>query len=488
MLMTLIMKELKSLILGPKFVTTFAVCSILFLLSVYVGIREYNAAVRQYDTARRLTEQEIQEATSWGMAENRLHRAPDPMQIFVAGTQNDIGRLSAITPSAPVKLTNSVYADDPIYAVFRFIDAAFIIQVVFSLFAILFTYNAINGERETGTLQLTFANDISRVQYVVGKAAGSWLGLMVPLAIPLLLAVLMVRLSVNSLTIDYWLRLGMFLGISVLFFTFFVAFGILISTLTKRSSVSFMICLVCWVMFVLIIPRTGIMAAGQATPVPSVAETEGVRDSYAKDCWAEYMKDMEVRWQERSADLGTMTKEERKIYQDSHEQQWMDEEEKARKIVEEKIDKFATSLREDLRNREQAQQRLGFGLARISPAAEYQLAAMSLAGTGIDLKSRYEDAMQRYRTAFIAFREKKLKESGGFGGIRITVDSDRGFSLKTGREQGTLDVGEMPTFEPPHVEFAEAASPALLDTGLLAVFTVIAFAAAFVAFLRYDVR
>ena len=166
----------------------------------------------------------------------------------------------------------------------------------------------------------------------------------------------------------------------------------------------------------------------------------------------------------------------------------MEEEDKARKGVEQDIDKFATSLREDLRNREQSQQRLAYTLSRISPASAFQLAAMSIAGTGIDLKTRYEDAMQAYRTMFVAFREKKQKESGGFGGIRIRVDTDRGFSFQAGRDQGSLDVNEMPKFTPPRIQFAEAVNPALLDAGLLAGCTVIAFAAAFVAFFRYDIR
>ena len=156
MLWSLIQKELKAIILSPKFTATFAVCSILMLLSVYIGINEYKANVKQYDTTRNLVEQDRQDKTNWFQVRDVALRKPDPMQIFSAGLNNDIGRWSSIDSHDPIELKGSNYSNDPIYAVFRFIDFTFIVQVVLSLFAILFTYDAINGEREGGTLQLVF--------------------------------------------------------------------------------------------------------------------------------------------------------------------------------------------------------------------------------------------------------------------------------------------------------------------------------------------
>ena len=55
MLSTLINKELKSIIQSPKFVGSFAVCSVLILLSVYIGIVEYRTAVAQHEAAGNLS-------------------------------------------------------------------------------------------------------------------------------------------------------------------------------------------------------------------------------------------------------------------------------------------------------------------------------------------------------------------------------------------------------------------------------------------------
>jgi len=148
MLSTLINKELRAILLSPKFTATFAVCSILLLLSVFTGVREYKAAVSQYESSVQLNETQLQEQSSWAQVNDRAHRKPDPMQIFVSGLNYDIGRWSHIIRNESIQLRHSVYTDDPIFALFRFIDFGFIVLFVLSLFAILFTYDSVNGERD----------------------------------------------------------------------------------------------------------------------------------------------------------------------------------------------------------------------------------------------------------------------------------------------------------------------------------------------------
>ena len=488
MLSTLITKELKSILLSPKFPATFGACSVLILLSIFVGLREYKASVAETASARALVDQEQREATSWTGVGNTVFRDPDPMQVFVAGLQNDIGRLSDVSSFAGIRLTHSIYSDDPIFAVFRFIDFAFIVQVVLSLFAILFTYDAINGERESGTLALTLSTAVPRAKYIAGKLTGAWLGLVLPITIPVLLGVLLVITAGVPFDGAHWVRLGWLMGASLLYFTFFIVLGVLISSFTGTSSVSFLFSLVSWIALVLIIPRAGIMAAGQLVPAPTDAELDGQVAAYAKGRWAQHNEQMEQRWIERSKATAGMNNEDREAYQEQHQWGWLEEDEAARKEVQMDIDRQTAKFQEDMRNRKQAQVRLGLGLSRISPASAFQLAAMQLAGTDIDMKTRCENAMQVYRQSFLAYRDKKQQEAGGFGGIRITMDSQRGFSFQAPRDNAALNLSDMPRFKAPEIALPDYITPALIDIGLLTVFSIIAFAGAFVGFLRYDVR
>jgi len=484
MLATLIQKELKAIILSPKFVATFAVCSVLLLLSVYTGVREYRASVEQWEAAVQLVDQQAREAGGWHGFSYKTLRKPDPMQIFVSGLSNDVGRWSDISTSNSVKLRNSSYSDDPIYAVFRFVDFTFIVQIVLSLFAILFTYDAVNGERESGTLKLIFSNGVPRAKYLVAKCCGAWLGLVVPISIPVLLSLLIVMLYKVPLTGMHWAKLISLIGVSLLFFSLFVVLGVWMSTLTRRSSVSFLISLVLWVSFVLILPRAGVMAAGQMVHVPRVAEIEGQRDGYAKDLWGEHYKEMEARWTEANCG-GTGDGDH------SDEAMWarMQEEDSLRRGVEKRIEEYEVKLLEDLRRKKRGQERLAFTLARISPVSAYQLAAMSLAGTDITLKSRYEEAMSDYRERLNEYVQQKQAESGDMGGfLSIQIDSESGVSIGTGRDNAGLDVSDMPRFDPPYVTLAESGAPIIPDVGILVLGILVSFLGSFIAFLRYDVR
>lgn len=488
MLSTIITHELKNILFSPKFLVTFMIVSLLLLLSVGVGIGQYQQSVRQYETTTQLVQQEMREARGWMSLHYTILRKPEPMQIFVSGVGNDIGRMSAISTFQGVKLSHSTFSDDPIYAVFRFVDFAFIVTVVFSLFAILFTYDAINGEAERGTLQLTFANAVPRAQYIVGKFAGAWLGLIIPLSIPMMISMLLLMLWNVPMDRESWMALSLLFGAALLYVTFFISFGIFLSATTKRSSVSFLYSLVAWVCLVFIIPRTGATLAGHLVTVPSVAETESARDAYSKDRWTQYEGTMESTWKARNAPLQGMSKEDREAYRDSKMWEWMEEDDQNRKQVQIDIDEQAKRLNEDLRNRKAEQERLAFSLSRISPASSFQLAAMNLAGTDITLKTRYEDALNVYRPEFNDYKEKKSKENGNSGGFRIEVNSDTGVSIDTGREKGVLDITDMPQFTYPVHTIHDAMNAAAIDFGLLGFFSLMAFAGAFLKFLRYDVR
>ena len=487
MLTTLILKELKSVLLSPKFPVTFAVASILTLLSVFVGIREYQAESNQYFAANELVRQEMREARNWMMLGNRIYREPDPMHIFVSGVHNDIGRVSSISSWQPVKLVNSAYSDDPIFALFRFIDFSFIAQVVLTLLAILFTYDAINGERESGTLQLMLSNAVPRAQIIMAKFVGSWLGLVIPLSLPVVLSIVLLFVFSVPMNAEHWIRLALLMVASALLFTFFVAFGILVSTLTRRSNMSFLICLVGWIAAVLIIPRFGIMVAGQMVTVPTVSEIESQQDTFAKNAWDSHMKVMSEKWRKRSESLEGLNEKDRKTKREEMEWAWAEEDRNDRNKLQNEIDENAKRLTEDLRNKKFTQERLAFALSRFSPVSAYQLASMTLAWTDINLKTRYEDKLNAFRTTFNQYKDQKQRESGATGGIRISVDSKTGIKIDTGREIA-LDLAGLPQYTYSRPDLGESVAPVIVDFGLMALYSLLAFAASFVMFLRYDVR
>ncbi|MBN2319182.1 MAG: ABC transporter permease subunit [Acidobacteria bacterium] len=494
MLSTIILKELKSIISSPKFVITFAACSIMILLSVWVGIEDYRTGVARTDAALDINYQ-ILKTRTWSAISTQAFRYPDPMQIFVSGVHNDVGRLSDIREYDEVKLRNSVFSDDTIFAVFRLVDFAFIVQIVLSLLAILFTYDAINGEREEGTLQLTFSNPVPRAKFILGKLIGSWLGLVIPLLIPILLSILLILLMQIPMTPLHWQNLGGLLLVSLLYFTFFIALGLLTSALARRSATSFLIALVVWVFFVFIIPRAGVMAAGQFVDVPGVAEIDSRKAAFSKEQSDRLNEEMMKRSMERWKRLAAMSPEEREVNSKKLSEEYSREMDKLREERDVERAEYSSRLNEDRRNRQAYQERLGFILSRFSPASAFRLAAMNLASTDILLKSRAEDAMKDFRSKLLVLAEEKTRQEdqGGLAGRGIRIMSRK---KDDGKVSLQIDMGDPPTMDPADVpvfresprDFNETASGTLVDIGLLAVYSIVAFSITFAAFLRYDVR
>ncbi|MEQ9310038.1 MAG: ABC transporter permease subunit [Balneolaceae bacterium] len=488
MLSILIQKELKNILLSPKFTATFLVCSILIIISVFIGINEYENAVTQFEINQQIAQQDIAQSSSWGTVRNIVHREPTPMQILVSGLHFDVGRLSGISSFSDVKLTRSPYSDETLFAIFRFIDFAFIVQVVLSLFAILFTYDAINGERENGTLKLAFANSVSRVTYLVAKFTGIWLGLIVPLLVPILIGLLLVLLFKVPVSGSHWISIFGLISLSIMYITFFIGIGILVSAITRKSSLSFLLLLVIWIGGVLILPRMGVMAAGQLVEIESVAQIEAKQEAFQQARWNRYSEQLSKVWQSREQEMEGMSEGERRTYRDNKEWEWLEVDDALRKQIQTDIVDNNRKLYEEVQNKKIVLQNLAFSLARISPVSSYQLAVMNISGTDIGMKSRYEESMRNYKDAFVTYAEKKQEETGDTGGFRIEVDSNEGVKLDFGRNDQTLDTSDLPRYEAPLVLASNTFGNSILDFGLLAIFIILSFGGSFIAFLRYDMR
>ena len=60
------------------------------------------------------------------------------------------------------------------------LDFLFVVSTVFSLLALLFTFDAVAGEREAGTLRITLANALPRDLFLWSKLIGGYIVFVVP--------------------------------------------------------------------------------------------------------------------------------------------------------------------------------------------------------------------------------------------------------------------------------------------------------------------
>ncbi len=477
-------RELRDHLQSTRFLVAASVSALLIILSIWFGIAHYKARLAQHEQAAQMMLDLASEQTNWMMVSAAAFRKPDPMEILSIGVSSDIGRYSEIGPWRNIRLVRSEYSDDPMLAVFQFLDPTFIVMIVLSLIAILFTYNAVNGEKEGGTLKLAFANKLSRADFILGKLAGSWLAIIAPVIISFLVGALLLIVLGIDMTASHWGRYAFFVLAAILYTMCFMLIGVFVSTLTHRSSVSFLILLVVWITAVLIVPKAATMLAGQAMPVPTADEIESRLTSYSAQARNEFFADMQRSMRERFRAVESMKPDERDQYFAQNRAKWMQENDEKRKVMDQKIADYSSRLFEDYYNQKSGQELLAFSLSKFSPASQFQLASMKLSGTDTGLKRRYEDAMKNYKTQYGKFIEQK---GGGFG-MRFSFGRGSASSSGPGQSSSKINVSEMPRFQDPVYSFGEAVSSSLFDLGLIMLVNTLAFACAFVAFLKFDMR
>ncbi len=468
MLRLIIEKEIRELIGSTKFVVSFAVCSVLIILSFYTGSKNYSASLVQYEAAKRENIRQMEGLTDWlNVRNHRIFLPPQPLATLVGGISNDVGRTVLIQGRGELEVDDSRYNDELVFALFRFLDLEFIFQIVLSLFAVVVMYDAINGEKERGTLRLSFANPVPKDTYILGKLTGSFLALSIPLLIPLLLGCLILPAGGIHLTSAEWMRLALIIVSGLLYLGVFLTLSVFVSAATQRSSSSFLLLLVVWIFSVLIIPRASVLLAGRAVDVPSVDEVASQKNRYSNQLWKEDRTAM--------ANFKSTSPEPMKQMEDFQKmmQNQTDEREK-------KMDEFSGRLNEDRANRQAEQERLALTIARLSPSAVFSLAATSLAGTSLDLKDHFRREATAYQSVYASFmKEKTGMIPGGRMMMRIQVG---------GEEPKPINPTEMPAFVYHPLQLSDVLSGSMINMGILIVFNILFLIGAYVAFLRYDVR
>jgi ABC-type transport system involved in multi-copper enzyme maturation permease subunit len=468
MLRDIIRKEILDNITSPKFVFTFLLCTILILLSVYTGVANYRAEKKEHTASIALNKKNlesqpnIQSLMGIGV---KVSKPPQVLGTVVTGVEEAVGRVAPVNVASDPNLVDSKYGSNPVFAVFGSLDLMFIVKIVLSLFAILFTYDAIVGEKEKGTLKLALSNDLPRDRLILGKAIGGYISLLLPLLVPLLLSLLFLLIVPDvSLGGQDWARLLLIFLMFFLYLSVFFSLGLFVSARTQRSSTSFLVLLFAWVLIVMVIPKAAVIVAGQVKPIPSVHEITAKKDAFLQQVQSEGQKTA-LEWVGKNR---AGAEKDPKAFQDKYLKYIQD----LNLELTGKIDENNAALERDYQQRKRAQQSLAVNLSRISPASALTFGSMTLARTGIDEYDRFLASVRAYKPIYSKWANSKLAE---------------GINMQTG-EMGRIKIDDMPQ----HVYQPEWLSRSLVrtipDFALLVVMIIGFFVGAYVSFLRYDVR
>ncbi len=333
------------------------------------------------------------------------------------------------------------------------VDWGFIIGYVLSLLALLFTFDALSGERERGTLRLMLANSIPRHTVLISKFLGALLSISIPFTLAVLVNLLLIS-TANTvhLTMEAWGRLGIIFCLALLYTSLFLALGLLVSARVQRSSVSLMILLLTWVTFVAFMPSTLASIASSFSPAVSFNKYWKQRNPVQEDLWDKYD---EWIWSDELDDRTLRGKSDFYTENAERRERWQEEQLKYRS----------------------SQVHRARAITSISPATLLQHLIEAFAGTGFERHLQFVGNTQHYA--------RQLRE--------FIVDTDRGdpeslhiINVREGMSQKPVSPAAVPKFEDTF-DLNEDFNTRAMELLLLTLFVVVLLAGAYLAFVRVEV-
>ncbi|HUU20729.1 MAG TPA: ABC transporter permease subunit [Sedimentisphaerales bacterium] len=490
MLKTIIAREFLDNILNLRFMIGLVLCLIITVACIVILAHDYRQELADYNHRVNLQEEFLSKfaLANWINQMMPGQKPPERFRPLIIGISGDESLGS--------------FDDNPLPILFPHLDFLFIVTIIMSLLAILFSYDAVTGERQRGTLRLVISNSISRTTILFGKFIGGTASLLIPFILSLLVGVLYINLNPNiQWDSSAWVELALLTAASITFITVFYLLGLMVSTWSRYSAVSILNCLFLWVLLILVIPNVCPYISAQLRRVPSIRELER-RGEEIKRAWIEAgpPREKEVVEQFRGK-YGRLFSQFEALGFGKVQEEQSDNPEKVEKLAaadpqfkamvdafrgelarvgQERrtaLNKAMLKLGADLNTKAAAQTRLAKNLAGISPLADFVYVARDLTGTGLRSLKYFGESKREYRWRFREYAS----------GVETAVEATHK-NEPTPEGGWFLDLRDHPRFAFKEEALKDKLGEVLPYWGILVLFNVVFFVAAFAGFMRYDVR
>ncbi len=401
MLRTLLQKEIMHHILSVRFVALLVMCLLLVPLTLSINYRNYQQDLVDYQEAVKLANIEEKTVNPKMSLEpeievSKLFLKPTPLSVFAKGLGDSLPSYFGITRNGITQGPPSTFSS-PLSQLLGHLDFLFVVGTVFSLLALLFTFDAVAGEREAGTIRITLSNAVPRDLFLWSKLIGGYLVFVVPFLVSFLFGLLLLVWQGFPLgESDIFPRVLSLTLVSLLYIGVFFAIGTVISTYLDSAKTALIVVFTVWVFAVLITPRVGFLAAKVIAPTRTsqsiYMEKKAIRDNFDVALQAEKMKIiMETPAEEMSA-AGHVARVIAGDVLNEVDERMKPLEEEYRQKFQEQADK----LDRDYKRETARQEQVGETLSRITPTSSLIYLATNLTQTGKRKRSNYFQAGERY--------------------------------------------------------------------------------------------
>ena len=471
MLLTLIQKEMMHHILSVRFVALLLMCLLLIPLTLSINYRSYRQDLVDYQEAVKLANIEEKTVNPKMPLEpeievSKLFLKPTPLSVFANGLGEALPSYLGMTRNGIIHGAPTLVSDSLSYLLGH-LDYLFLVGTVFSLLALLFTFDAVAGEREAGTLRITLANSLPRDLFLWSKLIGGYLVFIVPFLVSFLFGLLVLVWQGFPLgEPEIFPRVLSLTLVSLLYIAVFFAIGTVISTYLDNSKTALIVAFTVWVFAVLITPRVGFLAAKFIAPTQTsqsvYLEKTALRENFNTELEERKKEIHQEFWKDRP--------------QSSFEEQiagGLEMDKQVQPLEEEFRQKFKDSADKIDRRYKQGkaqQEEVGETLSRITPTSPLIYVATNLTQTGKTKRNNYFQAGDRYYDALDEDLFSKV------------VDH---ISMRTMTSEDTVQITQPPRLET--ATLGETFRQSAVDVLLLCFFAVALTTVAFLKFFRSDI-
>jgi ABC-type transport system involved in multi-copper enzyme maturation permease subunit len=472
-------KELLEGFITRRFPAVLILCLIVFPVGSYMSRRDYQTRLQNFQEAQRLYEstKKTVGAILFQPGGAKAFRAPSGLSFLSTGLEivlpdaaETVAKLNS--SAAEMRLTNTQGLDN-LYGFFHGpLDFSFLVTVVMTFLALAFSYNAVSGEKESGTLGLMLSNSVLRSRIVAAKAAAQFLMLAIPFLAGVALSLALAPPSAAAAGgASPWPAVLTAVAFSLLTIAAFFNLGLLVSSLTRQAVTSIVVLLLVWTALFAVVPRFSVIATRLLAPAPSEQvfgqEKARIRLANNKACEAEV--DALIKANPIPRDRNTIAPERQKWTAEFQAKQ-----DAIRAQYQSDLAAEIGRARQAFERKRDAQIRTSMLVSRISPVSCFVRPMAEIAGTGWLEYKRFAKAVDRFLGTLNdeIYSQNKITAVEGGGVISFGGRAD----------------DPAPRMPDIRIPFSDVARDVLPDFVLLLLFNALFFAGAFVAFLRYDPR
>jgi ABC-type transport system involved in multi-copper enzyme maturation permease subunit len=446
----------------------------------FMSVSQISSQSREYSKLQSLAENEK------NLESVKVIKKPNKLIFVHEGNERNFPKYLIVLPNYvdyPIEdLTTKSFIEPNLT-----LDWSFIVGYLFSLLVFILTYDLVSGEKERGTLRLLASNAIPKDKILIGEFLGIFLTLLPLLLIGFIISLIVILLNTNiSLDGSDWTKIFLFIFLSFFFISSMVSIGILISSLSTKSSSSLIVSLLIWTFIGIILPNGSSILSELIYPIPSFyqfeKELKGIEQIFDSKGTVSSMMLREIY--ERK-DLSEVEKREeilrlqRKIH---------NEHRKALEEYKEALFKARDNYLKKLEN----QRRIAKIISKFSPISLFMDSAEKIIITGYTHQQIFFKNAVQYMMEYTKFANRmreELKDKAKIFGPTV-VDKEykiQGISWISFKDV-EFDRELLPKFPDYKFSISEGMRMAFADIIVLVFFSFLFFLLSYSIFLRYDVR